>query len=257
MKRSKTKIKLSEGHLLEQFEDALDLLFGACVEFDKGKINQFKTIGVQLRILLHESKNCIPLLHTIGVKTNTKFYSTNFADASRNIAPHLALVKMRVIGGQNGPQLEYLPAFNFFNAAFDWLSFDDWWTEIVIDDKRGGLFSRSRVVSCVADQDGGAHVDPSLADDYFRLSRMNSLGIKIETSADSASLTFPVVHFQESNLESFDETSKSLGNRSPVPAAIRQIAYEVFVSLRRVKMIQVGRVPKLIEKHSAWIRGLD
>jgi hypothetical protein len=80
----------------------------------------------------------------------------------------------------------------------------------VIEDSAGRHFSRRDLVLAVANKDGGAHVDPQLDDSYVALSRMNSIGFAwIGPNGVSEPLD------------------------SPVPASVRQIAYEVAQTLER------------------------
>ncbi len=53
--------------------------------------------------------------------------------------------------------------------------FNDWWNEIIFDDKKN-KFTRRDIVTYVANQDGGVHVDPELDESYATLTKMNSLG---------------------------------------------------------------------------------
>ena len=53
--------------------------------------------------------------------------------------------------------------------------FNDWWNEIIFDDKKN-KFTRRDIVTYVANQDGGAHVDPELDESYATLTKMDSLG---------------------------------------------------------------------------------
>lgn len=85
--------------------------------------------------------------------------------------------------------------------------FDDWWTTAVVRDDTGHPFSRRDLVLALANKDGGAHVDPDTGDAYGRLSRSNSLGWVLSADAGDA-----------------------LPLSSPVPSAVRQIAFEVLTS---------------------------
>lgn len=57
-----------------------------------------------------------------------------------------------------------------------WLAFDAWWNQVVFVDDRRETLSRRDLILALANQDGGAHVDPGLSEKYARLSRHNSLG---------------------------------------------------------------------------------
>lgn len=54
--------------------------------------------------------------------------------------------------------------------------FQTYWNKIVIEDDNKNQFTRGDIVKYVADQDGGAHEDPSLDKGYFELTRRGSGG---------------------------------------------------------------------------------
>jgi hypothetical protein len=75
---------------------------------------------------------------------------------------------------------------------------------------RNSVFTRKDLVLSIANQDGGAHVDPQLDEDYAGLTRKNSIGWVAEIDG------------------------KIIPNESnPALASIRQIAYKVLESLKR------------------------
>lgn len=58
-----------------------------------------------------------------------------------------------------------------------WISAEDWWNRILFID--GNIeFSRKKLILCVADTDGGAHIDKELEQCYFALTRLGSVGIQ-------------------------------------------------------------------------------
>lgn len=83
------------------------------------------------------------------------------------------------------------------------LPFAEWWLQPVLRDARRELFTRSDVVLKVANQDGGAHVDAAVDSRHHALTRRNSMGV----------------------------FSGTLPKDSPVPATLRQIAWEVHATL--------------------------
>lgn len=54
--------------------------------------------------------------------------------------------------------------------------FDIWWSEPIIVDTNSKETSRKSLVTIAANQDGGAHVDPSLDEIYGNLTQQNSMG---------------------------------------------------------------------------------
>lgn len=97
------------------------------------------------------------------------------------------------------------------------VKFQDWWFTPVIIDNKNNIFNRKDIVTIMADQDGGAHVDKKIDKKYAELSQGNSLGWT------------------------------DLKNR-PIPGAelvaVRQIAHEVLKTLR------VGYVAKSLSQRS-------
>lgn len=95
----------------------------------------------------------------------------------------------------------------------DWLSFSDWWEqEVVAIDEDGARVSRKDLILAMAHKEGGSHIDTDMGAAYRKLTRANGLGYFYGT----VGLT------EELRVEP-----------DPVPAAIRQIAYEVDASLSR------------------------
>ncbi|MNY38532.1 hypothetical protein D3C86_1731660 [compost metagenome] len=91
------------------------------------------------------------------------------------------------------------------------VSFEDWWDKIVFVDQHQSRFSRKDIVLTVANQDGGAHVDPSLDESYIRLAKENSLGWKLSVGSSEKDL-----------------------NNGPVYPSIRSIANELLATLRDI-----------------------
>ena len=85
------------------------------------------------------------------------------------------------------------------------LAFSRWWRRPVIKDFGGNAFARADLVLKVANQDGGAHIDPRVSGEYVDLSRGGSLSLPVEE----------------------EDGSLSLSTESPVPATLRQIAFEI------------------------------
>ena len=61
-----------------------------------------------------------------------------------------------------------------------YVKFTEYWSSTVLD-AGGQSFTREDLVKSVANQDGGAHVDPSLDEKYANLSRNDSFGWKAGT----------------------------------------------------------------------------
>ena len=86
--------------------------------------------------------------------------------------PHLHIDFLDLMVSPEG--IKYNAKSNNQSRCF-FLMFNDWWNEIIFDDKKN-KFTRRDIVTYVANQDGGAHVDPELDESYATLTKMNSLG---------------------------------------------------------------------------------
>ena len=117
----------------------------------------------------------------------------------------------------------YVPYFDDSPPGFAGTApFNDYWERIVFIDNQGRSFTRKSIVLAIANQDGGAHIDPNMDEDYYDLSRRNSMGWQS-------------------------------GNNPPVTkaelAAVRQIAHEILrmfdASYPAVKHMDTGGMPAI------------
>ncbi|MDQ0678907.1 hypothetical protein QFZ30_002289 [Arthrobacter pascens] len=113
------------------------------------------------------------------------------------------------------------------------LSFDRWWTQTVVN-AMGRKFTRSDLVLATANQDGGAHVDPGVDKDYYDLTRLNALGIYAGGDKERIQLMWGSAEPRHTDAQDVDLTSPG----SPVPASLRQIAWELTTTLE-------GRYPQI------------
>jgi len=90
--------------------------------------------------------------------------------------------------------------------------FAEWWRGKVTRDAREALWSREALVLVVANEDGGAHIDPAMSENYHALTRENAMGWRF--------------HAAGTNDDGMPFTN------GPVLASIRQIAWELEWTLR-------------------------
>lgn len=197
------KIPQTPAELHEHYNDQLQFLLQSAESFDRGFDGEAKRIALALRILLHDQgKNTHSLLGQIGLLT-LPFVSTAIPYNPSNILTHGGLITIAM----SGQETKYVAMLDDVPIVRN-LSFDEWWSEPVFVDNQQIQLSRKELVRSIADQDGGAHVDPALNDAYSRLSRQNSLGWVVTDGKDS----HPIPR--------------------PERAAIRQVAHEVLKTLK-------------------------
>ncbi|WP_379653779.1 SEC-C metal-binding domain-containing protein [Pseudoxanthomonas sp. UC19_8] len=194
----------SQAELEQHLQDHLRFLKASADSFDRGFEGEAKRIAASLRVLLHDTKSSHSLLGQLGSLNETRFCDSSPPVNENNLLGHSGLVAMRI--GDGGAKyvamLDDSPFLPFPEADFK-----TWWASIVFKDGKQQTFSRRDIVLRVANQDGGAHVDPELNSAYSDLSRNNSLGWV----------------YSDGNTETPME--------GPEKAALRQICHEVLRSL--------------------------
>ncbi|MBU0476831.1 SEC-C domain-containing protein [Patescibacteria group bacterium] len=175
-----SKVPQTEQDLKKQLQDQLDLLVVLADSYDVGKSVIAKSIATAVRVLVYDTQKSHSLLGQLGMKTR-KFYDTSLSE--KNDVPtdiirsgsFCGLVGITVGAKQTFvPYLDDVPA-----QIFGYVEFDEYWNRIIFIDQHHNSFTRKNIILAVANQDGGAHVDPKIEERYKQLSRENSLGWKI------------------------------------------------------------------------------
>jgi len=197
------KTPQTNEELKKHLQDQLGFLKASCELYDQGNHAEGKRIALALRLLLHDTTNSISLAQQLGIK-NQNFLSTCcqlFDD--QNVAISQKGLISAFMGAD--PSEFYIP----LDQATDKneLEFNDWWNEIVLIDQERNKFSRKDLVLTIANQDGGAHIDPNLESKYAQLSRKNSLGMMTQKDGHWEAI------------------------KTPELATVRQIGHEVLKTL--------------------------
>ena len=152
--------------------------------------------------MLHETRNSNSLLSSLR-HDDFLLYSSGYLYTPSNLLSTSTLCSIRI----SNKEITFLPHLSEITSRTFYLDRDDWWNEIIFDDKTDVL-TRRDIVLHVANTDGGAHVDPILKKVYADLVKNNSLGINIIIGQEV---------FSPKN--------------NPAYAAIRQIGFEFLESL--------------------------
>ena len=165
---------LTDFDLRESLREQINFLIASCKAYDSGFQSEAKRQAATLRVLLHDTSRSKSILKHLN-KKNIKFY--NFANRynKSNLVTHMGLIEMKVSEGE----AKYIPHLDNGRPSLysqPKLDFNTWWNQTVIVDNEKNKFSRKHLILKVSNQDGGAHIDSSLDDDYAALSRNNSIG---------------------------------------------------------------------------------
>ena len=213
----------------------LDFLRSSNGMYGRGYRHFAQLLAVHIRVLVHNNPpSSHSLLSQLNVQNTMQFLDSAGEVDEANQMSEFNLVFLR--SSTSGPG-EYVPFLGtrqnvqeeiekstFYKQAIEEFAarkgrpmllpwqprdFDTWWTMAVVKDDEGRTFSRKDLVLFVANQDGGAHIDPTLRSQLADLSRNNSLGWSYLTIMGPQALS------------------------NPIPAMIRQISYEMHESLLR------------------------
>lgn len=105
--------------------------------------------------------------------------------------------------------------------------FNSWWKKVIINDRQGLTFTREEVVYFLANQDGGAHVDPMVEKKNYELATGRSVGIFVEVDEQGR----PSIGINlDGNKDDHVEFIKDVHL-----ASMRQITYELLDTLAPFK----------------------
>jgi len=199
----------SEAELREHLQEQLAFLESSSKAFDQGFEGEAKRLAVAIRVLVHDTKLSRSLLGQLNLKTLL------FCDTARDYDPRnlLSQCGLAVMQFKAGGDAKYVPLFGATPIVpTRYLPFSRWWRKVIFMDDQHNSLTRQQLVLCVADQDGGAHVDPALDETYQKLTRKHSMGMQYSNDG----VTFTPV--------------KGVAN-----ASIRQIAFELVTTLQEAK----------------------
>lgn len=153
--------------LKDLLREHVQFLRASCAAFDAGFDGEAKRMAVSARVLLHDTANSHSLLDQMGLK-GVGFYTTSFPWSSTNLLAHhgLLAIKAEAQGASYVSLLDDIPP-----PYIRWTPFNDWWNEIIFDDRKGSQLKRRDIVLGLANKEGGAHVDPKLSPTYEAITR--------------------------------------------------------------------------------------
>ena len=199
-------MRRSPEDLQEQLRIQIGYLRKSAMAYDEGDVHEAPRLATTLRVLLHDTKRSHSLLDQLCLKDK------HFLDASSPRPSHLISSYAGLVGiPRPGTARRYIPNFDVYEARPR--PFDEWWHGVIIEDLQQRTITREQLVRTMADQDGGAHVDPELDDIYAEVARTNVMGHE---------------HNVEGRWQPFADIEK---------ASVRQVAHEVLGTLEQERPI--------------------
>ena len=156
------RYQLGHGELVEQLRTQVGFIERSSAAYDDGYEDEARRLATVIRVLVHDTRNSTSLLMQLGVKDKLRYHDTTVRSRPGAIvlgSSGLALQRITTGPGGGG---RYVPVGDDPNPdrIRPPVLFRDWWAESfkIANDE----FTRKQLVLNVANQDGGAHVDPSL-----------------------------------------------------------------------------------------------
>lgn len=204
---SKKIYQQTEADLKSRLREQIEFLRRSCKSYDEGFEGEGKRLALCIRILVHDTSKSVSLLRLLK-KKDIDFCDTSLEYDPRNYLAQTGLCQLMVekklgvdIAGR------YVPRLNSCSTIKK-VPFENWWNKIIIKDSKSKYFTRKNLVLIICNKDGGAHIDPELNMDFAALSKFNSGG-----------------------WETYHNGQVSPFKNGPELASIRQIAYEVLLTL--------------------------
>ena len=166
-------MKITEKDLKRHLDQQINFLTASINSYDSGNRSEAVRMAVSARILLHDTKRQKSIITQLDIKDDILLLSSATQYYPDSIVTYLGLCGLNFLNGR----ADYIPycQLNRPNRRESWFKLDDWWNELVIDDK-SYKFTRKDIVLLLADIDGGAHVDPAVYDEYSNLKYNKSIG---------------------------------------------------------------------------------
>jgi hypothetical protein len=177
METGMSKVPQSKDELESHLKEQLAFLKASAQAYDGGFKGEAKRLAVVVRILVHDTAASKSLLGQLGLK------AIPFCDTSYDYDPRkyflsfhgLAMMMVNSSGGEYVPRYAVPPKPR--GEPLKFVTFDQWWSKVVVVDASKTEFTRRRLVLVMADQEGGAHVDPKLDAAYAALARHNTMAL--------------------------------------------------------------------------------
>lgn len=135
--------------------------------YDEWKRFTAVQMAIISRVLLYDKSWSRSLFSHIGEKDKLFFDSALEKWTARTGHSWLTTAFIGDIWAREIPILD--------RGSRNYIPFEEWWNNIIIEDLEWNNFSRGDLILKISHKDGGGHVDSSMPQDYYNLTRNNSL----------------------------------------------------------------------------------
>jgi hypothetical protein len=213
------KIPLDRAQLLGHLRSQIGYLRRSAELFDAGHDDEAARMATAVRVMVHDTNSSSSLLGQLGVLSTLAFVDTSVHQGTtRRVLPNGAMELRQTVspGGMAAIELASDRRFRFVASCRDdgrRTAFVDWWAAVLVPatptyspEPKYSEVTRRSLVLTMANQDGGAHVDPGL-DVHYAAFVAKRHGVP------------------------FDLAGSDPIEGSPARVSMRQIAFEVLLTL--------------------------
>lgn len=184
--------------LLDAFEEQIEFLERSNELFDQGHLSEAKRMAVPLRVLFHHTASNNPrgshaLINQLGLENTLTWVATAGRPDPRNWMPTFGLIQQGITIEDGKGTPHYRAPLDDFRPALmrttivlprgSRLYFEMWWTDPVVKDADGTLFSRKDFVLALVNKEGGAHIDPEILESYDKIVELQFDGMDVQRGA--------------------------------------------------------------------------
>lgn len=201
----------TKKELLHDLYSQLHLLKIFCHHFDEGDIDFAKEIALKIRVLLSDgkeksrSRSLFQQLESAFIFDRPDFINLNspytgYSGDEKTYFVRSCLVRFDFRVGKDAPNIMIPhPLYKEKKKKYSYNAFSTWWDKkpvLLLNDK--DKLTRRDIILFLADQDGGAHIDPHFEEKYALLKRgkAKSFCLPIETCLESAEIIIKEYHAQ-------------------------------------------------------------
>lgn len=219
-----TPHRQTDPELMQHLYEQMAFLRRSASHYDEGEFSEAKRLATTLRVLLHDSKKSKSLLTQLGLKDKLRFVDTageiepdtfEVLPGRRFRASIAVATPLAPIAWGSWKGFRFIARLDDHRTAFRPLKFDTWWNNPAVAIPPNFRLSRRDLMLGVANQDGGAHVDASLRQQFARVSRQRFILSSKRKPLSIATIQQP----------------QRKGPPNPSLPMVRQIAYEVSKTL--------------------------
>lgn len=219
-----TRHRQGDPELMQHLYEQMTFLRRSAEQYDAGDFSEAKRLAATLRLLLHDTKKSKSLLTHLGLKNKLRFVDTageikpdtfERLPGGRFRASIAVAVPLAPIAWGSWKGFRFIARLGDHRTTFRPLPFNTWWNSAAVAIPPKFRLSREDLVLGVANQDGGAHVDASLREQFAGIARQRFI-----LGSRRKPLSIGTIQHPERK-----------GPANPSLPMIRQIAYEVMKTL--------------------------